>query len=70
VIAWHVPAAGPDGRRRSFSLHHSAQATLELGRDGTVQGADDTVQLSTSDGVHPFLTYSKITLTESARIQP
>ena len=53
VIAWHVPVADPDGRRRSFTLHHSAQARLELGINGAVHSADDTLPLSTSDGVRP-----------------
>ena len=57
IIAWRVPAADPDGGQRSFALHHSPQTGLELGRDGTVQGADETLQLSTSAGVpaSPYL---------------
>ena len=50
VIAWRLPAADPDERRRSFALHHSAAAALWLGAEGAVEGADDTVQLSAAEG--------------------
>ena len=50
VVAWRVPAADADGRRRSFALHHSAAASLRLGANGSVEGADETLELSTSEG--------------------
>ncbi|KAK9903518.1 hypothetical protein WJX75_007894 [Coccomyxa subellipsoidea] len=50
VIAWRVPPSGPNGQPRSFKLHCSRDANLNLTADGVEGAEEEALELKVQQG--------------------